>query len=104
MLKSENVEENSHEEITPSAGPSTPSTFVAVYAVFGLTLPGIYDKERGVYTPLYPVNYNPKLYNFNFNPHFKGYYLVFQFPLSIQTVAITEKLNYPWSFPMEQLQ
>ncbi|KAI3502852.1 hypothetical protein L1887_31208 [Cichorium endivia] len=35
-------------------GPSTPATFVAVYAVFGPTFPGIYDKERGVYTLLYP--------------------------------------------------
>ncbi|XP_076960128.1 PHAF1 protein At3g51130-like isoform X2 [Bidens hawaiensis] len=35
-------------------GPSTPATFVAVYAVFGPTFPGIYDKDRGVYTLFYP--------------------------------------------------
>ncbi|EYU24078.1 hypothetical protein ABFS83_12G002500 [Erythranthe nasuta] len=35
-------------------GPSTLATFVAVYALFGPTYPGIYDKERGVYTLFYP--------------------------------------------------
>ncbi|KAJ6839065.1 UPF0183 protein-like isoform X2 [Iris pallida] len=35
-------------------GPSTLATFVAVYALFGPTFPGIYDKERGVYTLFYP--------------------------------------------------
>ncbi|XP_008775646.1 UPF0183 protein At3g51130 isoform X1 [Phoenix dactylifera] len=35
-------------------GPSTPATFVAVYALFGPTFPGIYDKDRGIYTLFYP--------------------------------------------------
>ncbi|XP_028096154.1 UPF0183 protein At3g51130-like isoform X1 [Camellia sinensis] len=35
-------------------GPSTLATFVAVYATFGPTYPGIYDKVRGVYTLFYP--------------------------------------------------
>ncbi|WZZ17117.1 hypothetical protein YC2023_110206 [Brassica napus] len=35
-------------------GPSTLATFVAVYALFGPTFPGIYDKERGVYALFYP--------------------------------------------------
>lgn len=38
-----------------SRGPSTLATFVAVYALFGPTFPGIYDKDRGVYTLFYPV-------------------------------------------------
>lgn len=36
-------------------GPSTLATFVAVYALFGPTFPGIYDKDRGVYMLFYPV-------------------------------------------------
>ncbi|KAL2552733.1 hypothetical protein Fot_06366 [Forsythia ovata] len=35
-------------------GPSTLATFVAVYALFGPTYPGIYDRERGIYTLFYP--------------------------------------------------
>ncbi|KAF6160542.1 hypothetical protein GIB67_019482 [Kingdonia uniflora] len=35
-------------------GPTTLATFVAVYALFGPTFPGIYDKDRGVYTLFYP--------------------------------------------------
>uniref|UniRef100_A0A7N0UGB6 Uncharacterized protein n=1 Tax=Kalanchoe fedtschenkoi TaxID=63787 RepID=A0A7N0UGB6_KALFE len=35
-------------------GPSTLATFVAVYALFGPTFPGVYDKERGVYFLIYP--------------------------------------------------
>ncbi|XP_020243197.1 UPF0183 protein At3g51130-like isoform X1 [Asparagus officinalis] len=35
-------------------GPSSLATFVAVYALFGPTFPGIYDKERAIYTLLYP--------------------------------------------------
>uniref|UniRef100_A0A2N9IB14 Uncharacterized protein n=1 Tax=Fagus sylvatica TaxID=28930 RepID=A0A2N9IB14_FAGSY len=35
-------------------GPSTLATFVAVYALFGPTFPGIYDKVRGVYNLFYP--------------------------------------------------
>ncbi|XP_078446122.1 PHAF1 protein At3g51130 isoform X2 [Wolffia australiana] len=35
-------------------GPSTLATFVAVYALFGPTFPGIYDESRGVYTLFYP--------------------------------------------------
>ncbi|XAR73804.1 hypothetical protein NMG60_11007895 [Bertholletia excelsa] len=35
-------------------GPSTLATFVAVYALFGPTFRGIYDKDRGVYTLFYP--------------------------------------------------
>lgn len=37
------------------SGPSTLATFVAVYALFGPTFPGIYDESRGVYTLFYPV-------------------------------------------------
>ncbi|XP_062219872.1 PHAF1 protein At3g51130-like [Phragmites australis] len=36
-------------------GPATLATFAAVYALFGPTFPGIYDKERGIYTLFYPV-------------------------------------------------
>ncbi|KAI3824296.1 hypothetical protein L1987_05749 [Smallanthus sonchifolius] len=68
------------------SGPSTAATFVAVYAIFGPTFPGIYDKDRGVYTLFYP------------------YHLLFPFPLSIQTVATMVKLNCPWSFQMARLQ
>ncbi|KAI3855365.1 hypothetical protein MKX03_025323 [Papaver bracteatum] len=35
-------------------GPSTLATFVAVYALFGPTFPGTYDKDRGVYSLFYP--------------------------------------------------
>lgn len=35
-------------------GPSNLATFVAVYALFGPTFPGIYDKSRAVYTLFYP--------------------------------------------------
>ncbi|KAE9606658.1 hypothetical protein Lalb_Chr09g0321931 [Lupinus albus] len=35
-------------------GPATLATFVAVYALFGPTYPGVYDRERGVYTLFYP--------------------------------------------------
>ncbi|KAL8477776.1 hypothetical protein ACS0TY_029902 [Phlomoides rotata] len=35
-------------------GSSTLATFVAVYALFGPTYPGIYDKDRGIYTLFYP--------------------------------------------------
>ncbi|KAG5061002.1 hypothetical protein JHK87_002031 [Glycine soja] len=35
-------------------GPSTLATFVAVYALFGPTYPGIFDKDRGIYTLFYP--------------------------------------------------
>eukprot|EP01018_Ginkgo_biloba_P021011 Gb_22617 [translate_table: standard] len=35
-------------------GPNTLATFVAVYALFGPTFPGIYDEDRGIYTLLYP--------------------------------------------------
>ncbi|KAJ6678728.1 UPF0183 PROTEIN C16ORF70 [Salix viminalis] len=35
-------------------GPSNLATFAAVYALFGPTFPGIYDKDRGVYTLFYP--------------------------------------------------
>ena len=37
-------------------GPSTLATFVAVYALFGPTYPGIFDKDRGIYTLFYPVH------------------------------------------------
>lgn len=36
-------------------GSSTLATFVAVYALFGPTFPGVYDKERSVYMLFYPV-------------------------------------------------
>lgn len=35
-------------------GPSTLATFIAVYALFGPTFPGIYDESSGVYTLFYP--------------------------------------------------
>ncbi|KAH9662879.1 UPF0183 protein [Citrus sinensis] len=35
-------------------GSSTLATFVAVYALFGPTFPGVYDKERSVYMLFYP--------------------------------------------------
>eukprot|EP00850_Spirogloea_muscicola_P013501 SM000092S24469 [mRNA] locus=s92:56715:59742:+ [translate_table: standard] len=35
-------------------GPSTPATFVRIYAVFGPTFPGVYDSKRGSYTLFYP--------------------------------------------------
>ncbi|KAL2988201.1 hypothetical protein AAZX31_11G072800 [Glycine max] len=35
-------------------GPSTLATFVAVYALFGPTYPGIFDKDRRIYTLFYP--------------------------------------------------
>ncbi|EXC35396.1 hypothetical protein L484_026721 [Morus notabilis] len=35
-------------------GPSILATFVAVYALFGPTFPGIYDKDIGVYFLFYP--------------------------------------------------
>lgn len=41
--------------ISVPRGPSTLATFVAVYALFGPTFPGIYDKDRGVYFLFYPV-------------------------------------------------
>ncbi|KAF3593029.1 hypothetical protein DY000_02026465, partial [Brassica cretica] len=39
---------------TSTIGGSTLATFVAVYALFGPTFPGIYDKQRGVYSLFYP--------------------------------------------------
>ncbi|XP_019422530.1 PREDICTED: UPF0183 protein At3g51130-like isoform X2 [Lupinus angustifolius] len=35
-------------------GPATLATFIAVYALFGPTYPGVYDGERGFYTLFYP--------------------------------------------------
>ncbi|CAJ1930345.1 unnamed protein product [Sphenostylis stenocarpa] len=35
-------------------GSSTLATFVAVYALFGPTYPGIFDQERSIYTLFYP--------------------------------------------------
>lgn len=43
-------------------GSSTLATFVAVYALFGPTFPGVYDKERSVYMLFYPVCLNASLY------------------------------------------
>lgn len=44
-------------------GSSTLATFVAVYALFGPTFPGVYDKERSVYMLFYPVCFlNASLY------------------------------------------
>ncbi|XP_020582683.1 UPF0183 protein At3g51130 isoform X1 [Phalaenopsis equestris] len=39
---------------TSLIGGPTLATFVAVYALFGPTFPGIYDKDRGTYTLFYP--------------------------------------------------
>ena len=46
------------------SGPSTLATFAAVYALFGPTFPGIYDKERGIYTLFYPVRHDKLLWLF----------------------------------------
>ncbi|KAL3680902.1 hypothetical protein R1sor_023858 [Riccia sorocarpa] len=35
-------------------GPSIAATFVAVYALFGPTFPGVYDKQRSIYSLFYP--------------------------------------------------
>ncbi|KAG6541426.1 hypothetical protein Mapa_017204 [Marchantia paleacea] len=35
-------------------GPSIAATFVAVYALFGPTFPGVYDKQRSTYSLFYP--------------------------------------------------
>lgn len=37
-------------------GPNTAATFVAVYALFGPTFPGTYNKKRSIYTLFYPVS------------------------------------------------
>jgi len=47
------------------SGPSTLATFAAVYALFGPTFPGIYDKERGIYTLFYPVRHDKLLWLFS---------------------------------------
>nr|PNR59519.1 hypothetical protein PHYPA_002310 [Physcomitrium patens] len=35
-------------------GPNISATFVAVYALFGPTFPGVYNKKRSIYTLFYP--------------------------------------------------
>lgn len=72
---------------TVIGGPSTLATFVAVYSTFGPTFPGIYDKDRGVYTLFYP-----------------GLSFSFRFLLSIRIVVIMEKRSCPWSSQMALLQ
>ena len=91
-------------------GPSTLATFVAVYALFGPTFPGSYDKDRGVYTLFYPVytrRYLSKilfifLWKFVFfhaeislvSVFCRVYLSLFQFPPSIQIAAMMEKVSY----------
>ena len=53
-----------HSLIYLFSGPSTLATFAAVYALFGPTFPGIYDKERGIYTLFYPVRHDKLLWLF----------------------------------------
>lgn len=65
--------------ISAFRGPSTLATFVAVYALFGPTFPGIYDKDRGVYTLLYPVcNY--------LNLHISLFYLLIHSSYKMESV------------------
>ena len=54
-----------HSLIYLFSGPSTLATFAAVYALFGPTFPGIYDKERGIYTLFYPVRHDKLLWLFS---------------------------------------
>jgi len=73
-----------------SSGPSTLATFVAVYALFGPTFPGVYDKERAIYTLIYPVCHGllfipPSFYHHwwhNWCISFQG--LSFAFPIPSQ--------------------
>lgn len=98
--------------ISAFRGPSTLATFVAVYALFGPTFPGIYDKDRGVYTLLYPVcNFNCLIFIFlyfislfthltRWNLFYvstnhgcvRDFPLLFQFLTSIQIAAMMEKV------------
>ncbi|KAK6150576.1 hypothetical protein DH2020_015508 [Rehmannia glutinosa] len=57
--------------IFPYRGPSTLATFVAVYALFGPTYPGVYDKDRSVYTLFYPVSL-VDMYD-----HLEQYFIIF---------------------------
>ena len=69
------------------SGPSTLATFAAVYALFGPTFPGIYDKERGIYTLFYPVRHDkllwlfflPLFIFFSFSPSFGEFALLTSF-------------------------
>jgi len=89
-------------------GPSNLATFVAVYALFGPTFPGIYDKDRGVYTLFYPVcAWKMQLWWYLFLCNLLGFddqvvlcwffrvcHLLFRFPASIQIVFMVEKVMY----------
>lgn len=83
-------------------GSSTLATFVAVYALFGPTYPGIYDKDRGVYTLFYPVclidisncfKLIPlQIISVYDNAFCRDYPWLFQFPHSMQSAVVTEKV------------
>ena len=74
-----------HSLIYLFSGPSTLATFAAVYALFGPTFPGIYDKERGIYTLFYPVRHDNLLWLFSlfilfsFSPSVGGFSLLTSF-------------------------
>jgi hypothetical protein len=89
------------------SGPSTLATFAAVYALFGPTFPGIYDKERGIYTLFYPVRHDKLLWLFSlfsFSLSVGGFALLTSFcrvyplhslfPASIQICSQTGKVFY----------
>jgi len=78
---------------------------VAVYALFGPTFPGIYDKERGIYSLFYPVSKKqtdghivlPLMFEFvlsmfNLFNYCRGYPSSFQFQTSTRTAAMMEKV------------
>lgn len=86
-------------------GSSTLATFVAVYALFGPTYPGIYDKDRGVYTLFYPVCVLDIYYCFQtiysgnymtrrsfMNAFCRDYPLHFRFLHSMHSAVMTEKV------------
>lgn len=85
-----------------SRGPSTLATFVAVYALFGPTFAGTYDKDRGIYMLFYPVYIlgleyilysinNFYLFNFLILV-FRVFPLHFLFQVSILTAAVMEEV------------
>lgn len=90
-----------------SSGPSTLATFVAVYALFGPTFPGIYDNERGIYTLFYPVcnlmytyiyvvKQLPLFFMLIFIllPYTRDYPLLFRSLVNIQTSSIKGKVSH----------
>lgn len=83
-----------------SRGPATLATFVAVYALFGPTYPGIFDKDRCIYTLFYPVMhqcwslfwfyYSTFMYSgfIIFLGLYRGFPLHFLFRVSLQTAVM----------------